>query len=284
VQELARILTGVSVHFGDRPLRPPRHGPMQFVQDDLFVFNPRQHDGGPKTLLNVYFGGDYSFQEVVDAVSLLARHPSTAKFISTKLAVYFLGDHPPDAVIEQMTQTFLHSDGDIARVLETLFTAPASVQSEFAGKKFKDPVQYLYSSLRLLYADQVIVNFAPAFHWLNQLGEPLYGKQTPDGYGLREQDWANSDQMTKRFDIARQMVNGRGSLFIDLGRGRTDVEEDQLKEARRQAKDFHPIDTAAVRDMVTPLLSPHTQDTLRKASPFDEWATLLLSSPEWMMR
>ena len=136
---------------------------MQFVQEDLFVFNPRQHDGGPKTLLNVYFGGDHGFQEVVDAVSLLARHPSTAKFISTKLAVYFLGDHPPDAVIEQMTKTFLHRTGILPGVLETLFTAPAFVQSDFAGKKFKDPVQYLYSSLRLLYADQVIANFAPTF-------------------------------------------------------------------------------------------------------------------------
>ena len=284
VQELARILTGTGVHFGDRPIRPPRHGPMQFVQEDLFVFNPRQHDGGPKTFLGAYFGGEHNFQEVIDAVSLLARHPSTAKFISTKLAVYFLGDTPPDDVIESMAKIFTRSDGDIAKTLESLFASSAFTGGDFAGKEFKDPVQYLYSSLRLLYADQVIANFEPPLHWLNHLGEPLYGKQTPDGYGLREKDWASSDQMTKRFDIARQMVNSRGNLFFALGKERSDVDEDQLRGARRQAKDSHPIDARAVQEMVTPLLSPNTQETLKKTATFDEWATFLLSSPEWMMR
>ena len=72
--------------------------------------------------------------------------------------------------------------------------------------------------------------------------------------------------MTKRFDIARQMVNGRGSLFIDLGRGRTDVEEDQLRTHGARPRTSHPDRYGAVRDMVTPLLSAHTQDTLKKAA------------------
>jgi uncharacterized protein (DUF1800 family) len=183
-----------------------------------------------------------------------------------------------------MAQTFSRTDGDIARVLESLFLSPEFSGNEFIGKKFKDPVQYLYSSLRLLYADQVIVNFTPAFHWLNNLGEPLYGKQTPDGYGMREQDWASSDQLAKRFDIARQVVNGRGNLFIELGKERADVDEDQMRDARRQAKDSHPIDASAVQNMVTPLLSTNTLNTLSKTASFDEWATFLLSSPEWMTR
>jgi uncharacterized protein (DUF1800 family) len=232
----------------------------------------------------VYFGGDHNFQEVVDAVSLLARHPSTAQFISNKLAVYFLGDTPPAPLVDRMAQTFTRTDGDIARVLETLFLSPEFSANDFVGKKFKDPVQYLYSSMRLLYADQVIANFTPAFHWLSNLGEPLYGKQTPDGYGMREQDWASSDQLTKRFDIARQMVNGRGNLFIEIGKEQVDVDEDQMRDARRQAKDSHPIDASAVQNMVTPLLSANTLNTLSKTASFDEWATLLLSSPEWMTR
>src|SRR5207247_148140 len=84
----------------------------------------------------------------------------------------------------------------------------------YAGRKFKDPVQYVYSSIRLLYPEQVRRNYRPLAGALQQLGEPVYGRQTPDGYGMRERDWASSDQLEKRFELARGFVGGRARLFV----------------------------------------------------------------------
>ena len=114
-------------------------------------------------------------------MDLLARHPATAHFISAKLAAYFLGDAPPPALVDRMARTFLASDGDIAAVLQTLYASPEFARSLDAGV-FKDPVHYVYSSLRLAYAGMpTIVNPRPALNLLRQLGQPLNQRLTPDG-------------------------------------------------------------------------------------------------------
>src|SRR5207245_3112843 len=78
--------------------------------------------------------------------------------------------------------------------------------------KFKDPMQFVVSSLRLAYDGKVISNYLPVVGWLNQLGEPLYGRVTPDGYGLVETAWASSGQLVKRFEIASAIGSGRAGL------------------------------------------------------------------------
>ncbi|MCH6097489.1 DUF1800 domain-containing protein, partial [Salmonella enterica] len=83
--------------------------------------------------------------EVDEAVDLLARHPATARFISAKLAAYFMGDAPPASVIDRMARTFQASDGDIAATLQTLYGSPEFTQSLRTGV-FKDPVHYVYSA------------------------------------------------------------------------------------------------------------------------------------------
>ena len=102
----------------------------------------------------------------------------------------FLADDPPQDTLDRMAATFRQSDGDIGATLMTLFASREFADPAYAGKKFKDPVQYVYSALRLLYPGQVVRNYRPVAVALAQLGEPAYGRQTPDGYGLREKDWA----------------------------------------------------------------------------------------------
>ena len=84
---------------------------------------------------------------------LLARHPSTAKFISTKLAMRFVSDNPPPALIDRMTRTFLKKDGDIREVLKTMFQSPEFWAPDSYRAKVKTPLEFVVSAVRASGAD-----------------------------------------------------------------------------------------------------------------------------------
>jgi uncharacterized protein (DUF1800 family) len=276
VQALARILTGVGIDLSGRP--DGRRG--NYFKQGLFAFQPGRHDSGAKVFLGRAFPGSPDFSEVERALDLLCRHPSTAKFVTRKLAVYFLADEPPQDVLDRMAATFRQSDGDIAATLMTLFVSREFSDPGYAGRKFKDPVQYVYSALRALYPGQVLRNHRPVAGALAQLGEPVYGRQTPDGYGMREKDWASSDQMVKRFELARGFVGARGRLFVTAEAIDAGLDPRQLAKAR----DEHPIERARIEPLFSPLLSERTREILARTESPDEWAALLLSAPEFMYR
>jgi uncharacterized protein (DUF1800 family) len=276
VQALAHILTGAGIDLSGRP-DGMRGG---YFKQGLFAFDPNRHDAAPKTFLGRTFPGSGDFSEIERALDLLARHPSTAKFISRKLAVYFLADDPPQAILDRMAETFRKSDGDIAATLTTLFAAPEFSDPARAGRKFKDPVQYVYSALRALYPGQVLSNYRPLAGALAQMGEPVYGRQTPDGYGMRQKDWASSDQMEKRFEVARGFVSGRARLFVPKEAIDAGIEPARLAQVRAE----HPIERGRIEPLVAPLLSQRTKAALDRAAGAEEWAELLLSAPEFMYR
>jgi len=113
---------GVNLRGTPPPRLPPARAGL-YRSEGLFEFNPARHDFGVKTLLGQRIE-PAGFDEVARAVSILAREPATARFISAKLAAYFIADNPPPALVERMAQTFTRTDGDIAAVLRTLFLAP----------------------------------------------------------------------------------------------------------------------------------------------------------------
>src|SRR5205814_256880 len=84
-----------------------------------------------------------------------------------------------------------------------------------AVEKLKDPMQFVVSSMRLAYDGKTlaITNYHPPVNWMQQLGEPLYGRVTPDGYPLTEAAWTSSGQMVRRFEIARVIGGGNAGLF-----------------------------------------------------------------------
>jgi hypothetical protein len=100
-----------------------------------------------------------------------------------------------------------------------------SNRPEFAQSldgKFKDPVHYVVSAVRVAYGDKIIVNAQPLLSWLNRMGEPLYGRQTPDGYPLTRTAWASAGQMTTRFEIAKTIGSGGAGLFKTDGPAATE--------------------------------------------------------------
>src|SRR4029077_8354569 len=107
---------------------------------------------------------------------------ATARFISAKLARYFVADEPPAALVDRMAATFRRTDGSISAVLRVMFLDKEFVSGLNAPEpmleKFKDPMQYVVSSLRLAYDGKSITNYHAVTNWLQQLGEPLYGRVT----------------------------------------------------------------------------------------------------------
>lgn len=269
VQELARILTGVGVNLGtDTPKVKPALQ-TQYVRRGLFEFNPNRHDYGDKQFLGQTVKGR-GLAELDEALDRLSRSPATARFISGKLAQYFVGDTPPEALVAGMAQTFRQTDGDIASVLQTLFASEAFKLS--LGRKFKDPMHYVVSAVRLSYDDKPILNAGPMLGWLSRMGQPLYGRQTPDGYPLLDTAWTSPGQMTTRFDIARTIASGSAGLF------RTEGPQPLEKPA------FPQLASAVYFQSIEPALSPATRLALQQAGTPQEWNTFLLSSPEMMHR
>ena len=280
VQALARILTGVGIDVAGKGCargETQLPGVAASITSATLCFRAARHDSSAKRFLGQEFPAGGGADEVVRAVNLLTRQPATAQFVSRQLAVYFLGDNPPQGVVDAMARRFSQSDGDIAQTLDTLFHSAAF---QTAPAKFKDPVQYVFSSMRLAYGTQPIVNPRPVLNWLNQLGEPLYGHLAPDGYGLRQSDWLSADQMSKRFDVANALVRSGGLLYSDAEAAPADTRQ----QARRVARLAHPLDVNAMRITLQPLLSDKTQAVLEHATNPDERASLLLSSPDWMYR
>jgi uncharacterized protein (DUF1800 family) len=265
VQELARILTGVGVNpAGGRPKLTKEWEPL-YIRDGAFEFNPARHDFGDKTFLGQHISGA-GFDEVRHAVDLIVSQPACAHFISRKLATYFIADDPSPRLVGQMSRTFTKTHGDLRAVLETMLTSKELTRS--LGAKFRDPMQYVIASVRLAYDDKPIENVRPVMNWLNALGEPLYGRATPDGYPLVASAWTSSGQMSRRFEIARAIGSGNAGLF------------QPADGAPAQRTGFPQIATRVYYDSIEPQLAADTRAALDKASSQAEWNTFLLASPD----
>ena len=269
VQELARILTGVGINLTGNPPKVRAELQSKYVRDGLFEFNPNRHDFGDKVLLGHFIRGR-GLGEVDEALDILAKHPSTARFVGRKLATFFVADDPPPELVKRLAATFQSSDGDIATVLTALFDSPEFARS--LGAKFKDPVHYAVSAVRLAYDDKPILNAGPIIGWLNRMGEALYNRQTPDGFPLTESAWSSSGQMATRFEIARSIGSGAAGLFKTEGPA----------PAERPA--FPKLANALYYQSIERSLAPPTRDALDKAASPQEWNVFLLSSPDFMFR
>ena len=269
VEALARILTGVGIDVKpeDPKLKPEQQS--QLVREGAFEFNPARHDYGDKTLLGRPIRGR-GLAEVDEAIDILVHHPATATHLSKQIATYFVSDNPPDALVQKMAQTFKATDGDIAAVLATMVHAPEFTASLKPGVKFKDPVHYVLSAVRLAYDDKVILNTQPIQNWLNRLGEGLFNHETPDGYAMTSASWNGPGQMTLRFEIARQIGSGSAGLF------KPDVPNAVDQPA------FPLIQNSLYFNGLRQTLGPTTLAALDQAISPQDWNTLFLSSPEFM--
>jgi uncharacterized protein (DUF1800 family) len=214
VQEVARAFTGWTI-IAPRGAAGAFEGLRE--RAGTFQFVARLHDAGEKTVLGQKIpsgGGQEDGRRVLD---ILTRHPSTARFIATKLARRFVTDDPPPALVARVAAAFTRSDGDIRDTLRALFSSPEFNSAEARRAKIKTPFELAVSSLRALGAE---TNGGAALHqWIARMGEGLYQYQAPTGYPDTAEHWVNTGGLLERLNFALALVSNRvPGTRVDLAR------------------------------------------------------------------
>ncbi|NEQ40536.1 MAG: DUF1800 domain-containing protein [Okeania sp. SIO3I5] len=240
---LAKIFTGWGL--------PPNN--KRAEDRDGFYFDEKRHEPGDKFFLGQTIK-ENGIAEGETALDILASHPATAKHISYKLAQTFVLDQPPESLVNVLAKSFLESGGNISQVLNTLFNSSEFWQLEVNNSKFKNPYRFVASAMRAI--GNEVDNFRPINGILDQLGMPLYGCVTPDGYKNTKDAWLDSDTMIRRSSLAVPLSGGL------LGRGK-------------------PISAEKLMATLGNNFSAQTRAVIDKSSA-DLRAALIFGSPEFM--
>jgi uncharacterized protein (DUF1800 family) len=229
-----------------------------------FAFSAKKHDATPKQFLGEQLKqtGEAEGEEVLD---ILATHPSTAKFISFKLAQYFVSDRPPQSLVDRLQKQFLVTDGDIRQVLRTLFASPEFRNPQIYQQKYKTPYQYVVSAVRA--TGETTLNPVPLSTTLQQLSMPIYGCPTPDGYPQVAVNWLNPDSTVRRLSFAVNLGNGTIGITIPAN----------------SKMPIAPVPIANLTQTIAPLLQPSTRQRIQ-LQPANLRTGLMLGSPEFMYR
>jgi uncharacterized protein (DUF1800 family) len=273
VQEVARCFTGWTI-FQPRGGAAAVNGMMGREIDrgrtpGTFVFTPRMHDDGEKMVLGHKIPAGGGMKDGLMVLDILAHHPSTAKFIATKLVRYFVSDNPPQALVDRVAAAFSKSDGDIREMLKAIFFSNEFNSTEAYRAKIKRPFELVVSAIRAVGAD---TNGGPGTHqWIARMGEPLYGFQTPNGYSDAAESWVNAGGLLERMNFGLALANNRiNGTNVSLSKSNGDqskVMDEYLKQLL--AGDI----SAATRETLLKQLQPSDATT--------KVVGLILGTPEF---
>jgi hypothetical protein len=189
-------------------------------------------------------------------LDILAKHPSTAKHIATKLARYFVTDNPSPALVERGAASFTKSKGDIRETIRAIITSPEFNSPEAYRAKIKRPFELTISAIRTLGAD---TNGGPQLHqWIARMGEPLYGYQTPNGYSDMAESWVNTGGLLERFNFGLALASNR------IPGTRVNLERFVTKAEQRQEQSKAQIMDRFLGVIVSGEISPKTKAALLK--------------------
>ncbi len=210
VQEVARCFTGWSIHqpFGgqrrDRFARPGMPG--ADMPPGSFIYRDWAHDQGEKIVLGIKIPAGGGKRDGDMVLTLLARHPSTARFIATKLCRRFVADEPPASLVARVAATFERTQGDIRACLQTLFGSPEFFDPAVYQAKIKTPLEFVASTLRAAGAE--VTDAQALTGALARMGMPLYGCQPPTGYKDVAEAWVNTGALLNRLNFALVLASG----------------------------------------------------------------------------
>ena len=209
VQEVARCFTGWTIFQprGGAAAVNAMMGEAGRRNAGTFFFNARVHDDGEKTVLGQKIPAGGGMKDGLMVLDILAHHPSTAKFIATKLVRHFVSDTPPPSLVDRVAAAFTKSDGDIRETLRAIFFSKEFNSTEAYRVKIKRPFELVVSAIRTLGAD---TNGGPGTHqWIARMGEPLYGFQTPNGYSDAAESWVNTGGLLERMNFGLALASNR---------------------------------------------------------------------------
>jgi uncharacterized protein (DUF1800 family) len=182
-----------------------------------FVFAPFMHDYGEKTVLGHKIAAGGGEQEGLKVIDILAHHPSTAKFLSMKLARHFVADQPPQALLDRMALTFTKTDGDLRAVMETMFRSPEFFSEGAWEARVKSPLEMAAGTIRAMGGD--VTDAWTVVQKINDMGEALYGKTEPNGYPDLAETWLSAAGIMARMNFAATIASGRApGVQVDASR------------------------------------------------------------------
>ena len=245
VTEVARAFTGWTI-------QNPRMG-------GGFVFDAKIHDRGQKVVLGHVIKAGGRLDDGEQVLDILAKHPSTARFIATKLARRFVSDTPPAALVDRMAARFRETDGDLREVMRTLLTSPEFLSPDAYRAKVKRPFEFVVSAVRATGTE--VQDATPLVRAMQQLGMPLYMCQPPTGYKDTADAWVNTGALVSRMNFALQIASNK------------------LRASDLQAAPDRIIEAVLNND-----ISDTTRATIAKATTAEQMTALTLGSPEFQRR
>ena len=260
---LARTLTGWSINRPDAREFP----------DQTAVFVGARHDFSSKVFLGhaLQSRGKAEGEEALD---ILAKSPATARHIAFELAQYFVSDEPPKLLVEQLAERFLATDGNIREMLRSLFASREFRESY--RLKYKTPYHFVISAVRA--AGAPADNIRRLLDTMRELGMPLFGCVTPDGYKNTEGAWLSPDATARRINFATALARGNlptSNLATSAVLGRySDLSTPHAAS---------PIDAMRLEQIFDSTMSSATRVAIAEAPPGLR-AALILGSPEFMRR
>jgi uncharacterized protein (DUF1800 family) len=259
VTEVARSFTGWTIS-------NPRLG-------GGYRFEPRTHDDGEKLVLGhqIKAGGGESDGEQV--LQILSKHPSTARFVTSKLVRRFVSDTPPPALVDRAAARFRETDGDLREVMRSILTSPEFFSLQTRRAKVKTPFEFVVSAMRATAAD--VRDATPLVGTMKQLGMPLYACQPPTGYPDVADAWVNAGAVVSRMNFALSLAS-EGIRGVSIDRASL-VGSDSPPKLER-------LVTQLVEGILGNGVSETTRTTIAKAESVAHMVALTLGSPEFQRR
>ncbi len=262
VQEVARVFTGWKAspflfplaEEDRRKIKRSLSGQEGVILEDGFFFDPSRHDAGEKTILGTAFPAGGGVDEGERVLDMLSKHPSTARFISRKLAQRFVNDDPPEELVKAMAAAFLETEGSIKAVLTTMVESKAFWRPAAVAAKIKTPLELVVSALRSL--DAEVQDPTELIRWCTRMGQPLYAYQAPTGYPEGAAPWTNGAALLNRMNFALDLSGQLEGLKLDLLALNNHHEPASAEDA---LSTYLPIllpgrDTAETRELLLPAI------------------------------
>ncbi len=189
VKEVARALTGFTVHDGT---------------ETGFFFNMEMHDTGEKVVLGHRLPAGRGIEDGLHVLDIVTHHPSTARFVCTKLCRRFISDDPPASIIDSAVNVWQNSEGDIRAVMRHILLSAEFQVS--VGQKLRRPLDFFIGALRATGSE--IQNFWVLEEMLTDLAQVPFGWHPPDGYPDVAAAWINSGGLLARWNTAMRLTHG----------------------------------------------------------------------------
>jgi uncharacterized protein (DUF1800 family) len=171
-----------------------------------FIFRPAMHDAGEKSVLGHRLQAGRGIEDGEEVLDIVSAHPSTARFIATKLARRFVSDDPPASLVDRAAETFRRTNGDLREVVRTIVTSEEFFSAAAYRAKVKSPFELVVSALRAMSATPDMTPRSAQV--VARLGQPLFLHQAPNGWPERGDAWINTGAILNRINFGLAMAGG----------------------------------------------------------------------------